>query len=380
MAKSHSAPIRVLTSYYRPKPGGLCKRLFRAMRALLDTGYEVHYLAVTPFPIEHPRCRFHRYPWPKNKTDGFVFWTIFHLLAPIMLLFLGIRYRITHCFAFGTSYGFMLQPLRLLKRISLTLFLRADSVQNLRLKGRASWLLKLEQTIEGLALAGSHFYGVSQHLTDTVLARHRFLQPLRSGTLPNDIKDIAPHTRTIPTLPLRIGCVGILETRKNQALAIQCMQHFDSSQAQLYLFGTGPQELALKRLAAELQIHNRVHFAGWIDSPSKIWSMIDILLFPSLHEGSPNAVLEALAAGVAVLASDIPEHREVLPAVSLLPIEDVSHWVNAVRIIVQEPGQRLEALRNLQHGTTERLRFDWERVMVQAILQTKAHSVAAGGR
>jgi len=35
----------ILTCYYRPKPGGFCKRLFRAINALLDRGHIVHYLA-----------------------------------------------------------------------------------------------------------------------------------------------------------------------------------------------------------------------------------------------------------------------------------------------------------------------------------------------
>src|SRR5215467_11075094 len=60
----------ILTCYYRPKPGGLCKRFFRATESLLSRGHEVHYLAVVAFPISHPHCHFHRFPWPQGKTEG----------------------------------------------------------------------------------------------------------------------------------------------------------------------------------------------------------------------------------------------------------------------------------------------------------------------
>lgn len=369
MEKKSAFHASILTCYYRPKPGGLCKRFFRAIRALLESGHEVHYLAIVPFPIEHPKCHFHRYPWPESKTEGLVFWAIFHLLSPMMLLYLGFRHRVTHCFAFGTSYGFMLQPLRLLKKIPLTLFLRADSVENHRLKGRPAILLKLEKLIEGLALAGSRFYGVSRHLTKTVRERHRRLCPSKFGTLPNDIEAATQGGQTASKLPLRIGCVGILEARKNQALAISCMRQFGARQARLCVFGNGPEEHSLRELARRLEVEDRVNFAGWVDSAARIWAEIDLLVFPSRHEGSPNAVLEALAHGVPVLASDIPEHREILDLASLLPADDEGAWSDKIRKILMQPSDSLISLRRQQQQCAEKLRFDWDAEIVKRILE-----------
>lgn len=369
MEKTPASRAAILTCYYRPKPGGLCKRLFRAIHALLDAGHEVHYLAVVPFPIEHPKCHFHRYPWPEGMTDGIVFWAIFHLLVPIMLLYLGFRHRVTHCFAFGTSYGFMLQPLRLLKKIPLTLFLRADSVENHRLKGRSPQLLRLEKMVEGLALAGSRFYGVSRHLTETVLARHPHLHPIMSGTLSNNVEDAAPHVSSTSIPPLRIGCIGVLEARKNQALAIACMRQFSAHQARLCLFGSGPEENALKELAHRFEVEDRVNFAGWVDSPAKIWTEIDLLVFPSRHEGSPNAVLEALAHGVPVLASDIPEHREILDLASLLPADDERAWSDKLKKILTATSYNLMSLRRQQQQCAEKLHFDWDAEILKRILE-----------
>lgn len=362
----------ILTCYYRPKPGGLCKRLFRAIESLLSSGHEVHYLAVVAFPLSHPHCHFHRFPWPGSKTDGIIFWFMFHLIAPFQLLFLGFRYRVTHLFAFGHSYALLLQPLRLLKSIPLTLFLRADALENHRHKQRSPFLVKLDGIIESLAISGVRLYGVSRCLTTRVMARHTLLSPHIAGTLPNNMPDLRPRQRgqTTPSLPLRLACVGVLEERKNQSFMMRCMVHIDGSLAHLYLFGLGADEEHLKNLAKELHIEDRVTFMGWIDEVDIIWEQVDLLLFPSLHEGAPNAILEALAYYVPVLASNIPEHREILPEGNLLPISDLMIWVETLKAILTDMPRSLEKLCEEQYKVAHRLRFDWEDEIQKRILQT----------
>lgn len=85
MGKNENNKARILTSYYRPKPGGFCKRLFRAINALLERGHEVHYLSVVEFPIDHPSCMHHKFPWPERYTDTLIFWAMFHTLAAVCL-------------------------------------------------------------------------------------------------------------------------------------------------------------------------------------------------------------------------------------------------------------------------------------------------------
>src|SRR5262249_31594872 len=147
-------------------------------------------------------------------------------------------------------------------------------------------------------------------------------------TLPNNMPELRlpQRAQTSTALPLRLACVGILEERKNQSFVIRCMAHVNSSVAHLYLFGVGAEEEHLKRLTQELRIEDKVTFMGWIDEVDMIWDKVDLLLFPSLHEGAPNAILEALAYSVPVMVSDIPEHREVLPECNLLPLNDVMTW------------------------------------------------------
>lgn len=58
-------------------------------------------------------------------------------------------------------------------------------------------------------------------------------------------------------------------------------------------------------------LRSRVHFLGWQADLSVGLSAADVFAFPSTTEGMPNAVLTAMAAGLPIVASDIPPHREL---------------------------------------------------------------------
>lgn len=359
----------VIACYYRPKPGGFCRRLFRAIEALLADGHSVHYLAAQRFPIDHPRCHFHWFPWPARALDTLPFWVTFHLLAPWALLWLGLRWRATHAFAFGANYAFMLQPARLARRISLAVFLRADTLHNHHLLGRSSLLIAGERLVEGLGIAGTNLYAVSGCLLDAVLARHRLLRPRRAGVLRNEVLTPIAERRTRPVAgqAVRLSCVGVLEPRKNQVLAVRCVAALPPGLACLSLFGSGPAERELGQLVASLGVTDRVSLRGWTASDT-VWRETDLLLFPSLHEGAPNALLEALGLGIPVLASDIPEHREILGAEDLLPLSDPAPWAAMVSCLAGSDPRPWEDLVARQQRAAKRLRFDWDGAMRGSIL------------
>jgi len=356
----------VLTSYYRPKPGGYCKRYFRAINALLNQGVEVHYLAVVEFPIEHPRCFYHKFPWMKNYTDNLIFWVCFHILSPFILLYLGLRYRVTHAFVFGPTYSFVLQPLRILARIPLTLFLRADAILNHRIAGRANWITKLDQLFEGAAIQGVRLYGVSDALTKAVLNRHRIFKPKKYSTLRNNIESLEIVSHSEYNNPLVLGCVGVLEKRKNQQLLLYALSKIPIGSAKLNIYGEGPDEEFLLDLTKALSITEQIEFRGWVDS-NLIWPEIDVLVIPSLHEGAPNAVLEALSHRIPVLASDIAEHAEILPAESLIPVSSVEDWSKKIMEICNSKSL-LSEIKCKQRYCSEKLLFDWEKQITDLIL------------
>jgi glycosyltransferase involved in cell wall biosynthesis len=80
----------------------------------------------------------------------------------------------------------------------------------------------------------------------------------------------------------------------------------------LALVGDGPEASRLRALAATLKVSARVRFAGEIPDAPRLFPAFDVFAAPSRKEGLPLAVLEAMALGLPVVASDIPAHREVL--------------------------------------------------------------------
>lgn len=73
---------------------------------------------------------------------------------------------------------------------------------------------------------------------------------------------------------------------------------------QLVLYGDGPDRQELKRLAINLHIDGRVHFAGRINNVEEAISSSKLLVLSSDYEGIPNVILEALQMGVPVVSTD----------------------------------------------------------------------------
>lgn len=357
----------ILTCYYRPKPGGLCTRLFRAVEALLESGHTVHYLSLQPFPIRHPGCRFHRFPWPVAKSDTLLFWAVFHLLAPLWLIMVGIRNRITHAFAFGPTYAFLLQPLRRIKGIRLTCFFRADTLENHVIKGRPRWILTLEKWIEGMAIHGIHVVGVAPELTRAIVGRHPKRAPLTASVLLNDLPKVAATTRSNNRGPLKLAVVGILEARKNQAFALEVVSRLPKDGWHLSLFGVGPDRQTLQDQVAKLNLKKYIRFMGWVANEF-IWPEVDLLLAPSFHEGMPNAVLEAVSHGIPVLASDISAHAKILPACQLLPLDAHGKWVKTIVLAMADSETWRRDCIARQLRASSHLRFDWDTDVVHIIL------------
>jgi glycosyltransferase involved in cell wall biosynthesis len=359
----------VLTCYYRPKPGGFCKRLQRAMQALLDRGHHLHYLGVKPFPIVHERCTFHRFPWPAAGTDTWLFWGIFYFLAPFMLFWLALRFHVTHAFGFNPTYAFFLQPLRLLCRTQVTCFIHGDALYAHKLKKRTEWIIRLDGLIEGLALHGTRVVCLQESLLNRVLKRHPKARPGWKAILPNDLKVDHAVPRKAGT-PVQLGMAGILEPVKNQAWTLRMVAGLGKNDFHLHIFGDGPDRDNLEELAWSMELTGTVTFWGWVPR-HRIWPPLDLLLMPSLDEGMPDAVLEAIGRHVPVLASDIPAHREILPAHHCLSLEKPELWHDVLKKAARNPQSVLGEMADLQLNRAQSLVFDWENRVTALILMSR---------
>ncbi len=108
-----------------------------------------------------------------------------------------------------------------------------------------------------------------------------------------------------------LGIVGALTGEKGQEVAVTALRDLPAD-VKLVLIGDGPDRQRIEETARSLGVSERVVLAGFRPDTGGLWPAFDLALAPSRHEGLGTAVLEAMAAGVPVVASAIDAFREVL--------------------------------------------------------------------
>ncbi len=124
---------------------------------------------------------------------------------------------------------------------------------------------------------------------------------------------------------VRLLTVGRLEAQKGFDRLLRALAHptLQDLPWTLVMIGEGTQRAALEGLVGSLGLALRVSFVGRRPAADG-WTHADLLLAPSRCEGMPLVPLEAAEAGVPVVASEIPAHRELYAPVpeSLLPADE----------------------------------------------------------
>ena len=162
-----------------------------------------------------------------------------------------------------------------------------------------------------------------------------------------------------------IGCVARFDEVKRLDLLLRALASPAAAGPMLVLIGRGPEERRLRALADTLGIAGRVRFAGEIADASRLFRAFDVYAAPSRKEGMPLAVLEAMALGLPVVASDIPAHRELLGPASDGVIEGTPEAFATALGALFADGQA-RALLGAENRTRARSEFD-AREMVSAI-------------
>jgi len=118
--------------------------------------------------------------------------------------------------------------------------------------------------------------------------------------------------------------------------------------AVLTIIGTGSYETKLKQLACELNLQDSVDFLGWQDNPYNYMYYADVVVLASRREGLPNTLLEALACGAKVVATDCPTG----PA-EIIGQDEKYGWLAPVEDFEKLAQKIIEALQNKPKNTEE---------------------------
>ncbi len=173
----------------------------------------------------------------------------------------------------------------------------------------------------------SHYITVSEHLK-TYLQQRVGVAAERITPIVNGVDTDTFHPATsapdlfpngfLPEQALVIGTVGRLQPVKDQATLVRAFAALrDSSSGlrdrlRLVMVGDGPIRAQLQALIDELQLTDSTWLPGARDDVPALLQAMDIFVLPSLAEGISNTILEAMATGLPVLASQVGGNPELV--------------------------------------------------------------------
>jgi glycosyltransferase involved in cell wall biosynthesis len=197
--------------------------------------------------------------------------------------------------------------------------------------------------------------------------------------------------RLVPPFPdgrkPRLGMVAQMEARKDHPGLVEAFAvvHASHPGARLLLAGDGSRRAVTEEAAARLGVAAAVEFLGTVSRPEAVYASLDVYVQASAaEEGTSNSILEAMACGRPVVATDIGGNREVIePGVTglVVPPRDPRALARALDGLLRDPG----AARRMGDQAAVQVREKYgRRLMVEATLavyrsRLDARSRAAAG-
>jgi glycosyltransferase involved in cell wall biosynthesis len=140
----------------------------------------------------------------------------------------------------------------------------------------------------------------------------------------------------------------------------------------LVLVGDGPDRKSLESLVRQL-CPGRVVFAGYQQDPLPWLAAADVFVLPSLFEGMPGALIEAMAAGLPCVATDIPGNRDLVidrETGLLVPVRSPEELAAAISTLINDSGLANDFAANGQRLVEREFNESIERGKWQELLST----------
>lgn len=359
--------LLLINSEYPPIGGGAGNATEHIARCLADMGHQTIVITSRfrdlPHEEQSGNLTIYRIPSLRRRQDrsGALEQMIFLWTGSLWTSRLASRTRpdVTLAF-FGAPSGMIAYLLKKLFHIPYIVSLRGGDVPGFRPYDFRIYHKVLAPFLEMVWRHSSSVVANSKGLRDLARAfDSRFEIPIIPNGVDLDLYS-SPERSWQPPLILS---VGRLVHQKGFDLGIRALARLKHLDWQWMIAGDGPEMHALKALAHEQGISHRVTFLGWQSRQELIqcYKQSNLFLFPSRHEGMPNAVLEAMASGLPVIASRIAGNEELVvdqKTGRLVESENLDALVSALQEMIQNPS------RAQQMGAASRQRveesYGWE--------------------
>ncbi len=180
------------------------------------------------------------------------------------------------------------------------------------------------------------------------IPKHKIRTILNAVDL-DEIKGITPAQKDSDKMV--IGYVGQLIARKNLKVLLRAFKEVikHKKEAVLTLVGDGPLRSELEKQVLTLNLKKNVIFTGYRPDAVSLLKNFTIFVLPSLLEGIPRCLMETMAVGVPVVASDIPGNRTLVEHGKtglLFPANDAQKLAEAILYLLNHPEEARQITQN----------------------------------
>lgn len=147
----------------------------------------------------------------------------------------------------------------------------------------------------------------------------------------------------VPQARPRLGVIGRLAEQKGHKFLLEALALIRPQfPTHLLIIGDGPLQFELQTQADHLDLHDFVHFLGIRQDIWDLLATLDLFVLPSLWEGFPTVILEAMSQGIPIIATDVAGSSELVhPGETglLVPAQNPIALANIILTALQNPEQ-----------------------------------------
>jgi glycosyltransferase involved in cell wall biosynthesis len=173
--------------------------------------------------------------------------------------------------------------------------------------------------------------------------RYASLRPGSIRVIHHGVPDVPLGAAARPEAAFVVGSIGRLDAQKGLDVLVDALPSVPDAKA--LLVGDGPEKEALLERAAAAGVADRVTVTGWRDDARDYLGALDAFVLPSRFEGFPQAVVEAMLAERAVVASNVGSVADAVvdgDTGLLVPADDAEALAAALRRLRDDPELRRE--------------------------------------
>ncbi len=382
--------MKVMTAMYTIRRGGAYDRFVMMLEAFLERDCEIHCLSLSPIQIKHSLFHNHVMYFPFKTTDGLIARLLVLSVFPLWCVWMAWRNKIDLIIAFGSLYAFIQGFSKYFLKKSMVTLIRGSLTFGFKMQNLPKSLLYLNRMIEDISLRFSDRI-ITNNMNDREDILRRLgdkknidIQVLYNNIPSMDIREPENISKTrekygIPSNAKVLVTAGVLNRGKNIEPLMQCLPNIEAKNVYVLIVGDGSTvadigyKVSLQELAEKLAVDKKVIFTGWLEKEElwKIYLASDLFVSASLSEGMPNAMLEALGAGLPCMGSNIAGIKDILQYQELMfDAQDEKTLVDKIQQLFTDR-QFLDKVKRLCQTRKDAFAFDWKERAFEMITGTR---------